>query len=145
MLDIDLGLKSIGASIGVAKAVAEAKTEYDLADLRLKMADVMNTLADAKVALTEAQGELRSKDGEIKRLLENFARRDETVEYGGKLYRQTQDGKPKSRPFCPPCATKGTLFLLDHASRHRFHLKCELCKSDFPNVTAFSENPAAGT
>jgi hypothetical protein len=31
MLDVDVVLKSIGAAIGIAKAVSEAKTEYDLA------------------------------------------------------------------------------------------------------------------
>jgi hypothetical protein len=140
MLDVDVVLKSIGAAIGIAKAVSEAKTEYDLADVRLKMADVTNALADAKVALTDAQLVHRQKDEEIERLKKTFARTDETIEYQGKRYRKGRDGKPRGRAFCTVCWEEGRLFLLDEKDLGRGSMKCARCKAEFAYVNAFLDD-----
>lgn len=73
MLDVGLVLQSITASIGIARAVAEAQTEFDRADLKLKMADIMSALADAKIALSEAREHVHERDRKIKELEERIS------------------------------------------------------------------------
>lgn len=143
MVDVPVVLQSIGAAIGIAKAVAEAKGEWNRADLRLQMAEVTNTLADAKIALTEAQTELYAKDQEIERLKAAFARKDETVEFQGKYFRKGADGKPRGRAFCPVCWDAGRPFLLDRDKGMRGNMTCARCKSDFNSVGEFPDEPTA--
>ena len=68
MVDIAVVLQSITASMNIARAVAEAQTEFNRADLKLKMADVMSTLADARIALSEARETIHERDQTIKGL-----------------------------------------------------------------------------
>lgn len=141
MIEIPIVLKTLSDAIGIAKAVAEAKNEWDKADLRLKMADVTTALADAKNAVTEAQMELRDKDREIERLTEAFKRIDETVEFDGKYYRKGADGKSLGRAFCPVCWDQGRPFLLDQNRKApRGAMRCARCKAEYDLVPQFSDD-----
>lgn len=136
-MDVATILQTITTSIGIARAVAEAQTEFDRADLKLKMAEVVNALADAKLALTEIRDEQREKDAELARMREAFQRKGETIEYDGRHYRTDADGRPTGRPFCSVCFEQGVLFLLDRAQGPRGTMSCARCKSVVSYVPEF--------
>ncbi len=140
MIDFPIILKTVGDAIVIAKGVADAKNAWEQADLKYQMADVTSALADAKNALTDARGELLEKDAEIERLRKAFARTDETVEYRGKHYRTTAEGKPMGRPFCTVCWEDGHLFLLDKDVKGiRGAMKCTRCRASFDMLPSFAE------
>lgn len=144
MIEFPIILKTVSDALNITKTVASAKTAWEQADLKLKMADVTSALADAKNALTEAQGDLLDKDKEIERLRKAFARTEETVEYRGKHYRKGVDDKPIGRPFCTVCWEEGRLFLLDKDMKGmRGAMKCARCKASFDMLPAFAEPDGA--
>jgi hypothetical protein len=141
MIEYAIVLKSLGDAITLARAVGEAKTAWETADLKYKMAEVTSALADAKNALTDAQVELRDKDSEIERLTEAFKRIDKTVEFDGKYYRKGPDGKPRGRAFCPVCWDQARPFLLDQNRKApRGAMKCARCKTEYDLVPQFSDD-----
>jgi hypothetical protein len=115
-MDIGILLQSITTSITIARSVAEAQTEFDRADLKLKMADVMTTLAEAKIALPEARTELHEKDQEIARLKEAESGRYELVEMPNKALvyavRESARGDQPKHYLCPTCFHKGQRLLM---------------------------------
>lgn len=140
MIEFPIILKTVSDAISIARAVADAKTVWEQADLKLRMADVTSALADAKNTLTEAQVEMRDKEQEIDRLKQAFTRIDETVEFQGKRYRKGPDDKPMGRPFCTVCWEEGRLFLLDKDMKGmRGAMKCARCKASFDMLPAFAE------
>lgn len=116
MIDIGLALQSITASIGIARVVAEAQTELDRADLKLKMAEIITTLADAKIALSAARTALFEKDQEIVGLKDSYSGRYELVEIAnaGLVYvlKVSERGHEPKHYLCPVCFPKGKRSIL---------------------------------
>jgi hypothetical protein len=131
-MDIAILLQSITTSITIARAVAEAQTEFDRADLKLKMADVMTTLADAKIALSEIRTELHEKDQEIARLKEAESGRYELVEMPNKALvyavRDSARGDQPKHYLCPTCFYKGQRLLMERRIDPPYRLNDIYCR-----------------
>lgn len=138
MISIPVLLTSINASITIARAVADASTQYSQAELKLKMADIMSTLADAKIALAEAKEQLDAKDKKIESLSGAFKRLEETIEINGTIYKKGPDGKPTGRPLCSVCIQKdGVQMVIEKNLGSMGGFRCPACKAQFGRLATY--------
>lgn len=140
MIDFGALLTSTTAAIGIAKAVREAKGEYDQAELRLKMAELLGTMADVKLALGDARDELAAKDAEIERLKAAFQYKGETVLYRSWHFPKTPGGRAFGKPFCPKCIEEKGRFVLTRADGSGYQeVFCPSCSTKYPNAPTLIE------
>jgi hypothetical protein len=68
ILAINATVTAIKHSIDIAKAIKDADSTLQKAELKFRVAELIESLADAKIKATELQGLVQEKDLEIKRL-----------------------------------------------------------------------------
>lgn len=72
-MDISTGLTLLGQATGIVKELREIEKGFDLAMLKLQMADLYATLADVKIALSDARETIQEKERKIRELEDKIA------------------------------------------------------------------------
>ncbi|MGD1878225.1 MAG: hypothetical protein ACFB13_12080 [Kiloniellaceae bacterium] len=139
-MDIVAALQATSQGLAVLKQLRDIEKNFDIATLKIQIAELADALTAAKLALMEAQEALSKKDAEIASLRRTFQRSTETVEAEGYRYDKSDNGqKPTGTPYCPVCLeVEGLLIRLVQAQQAPFgDLNCPKCKAKFGNVPTF--------
>jgi hypothetical protein len=145
-MNIPEALSTASKTLELIKALRDVDHRIELAELKNKAADIYHSMADLKMALVGAHEEIQAKEKEIRRLLQEFAFKGETIERHNMIYEKRDDG-PVGMPFCPRCLTvDGRHIKLTTLQKVGAPTQCPQCKSDFERQSEYiakSERPAS--
>ncbi|MGY3239960.1 DNA repair exonuclease SbcCD ATPase subunit [Bradyrhizobium sp. USDA 4448] len=72
-MDIAAGLTLLGQATTIVKNLRDIDKGFDVAALKVQMADLYGTLADVKIALSDARETIHERDKKIKELEEKVS------------------------------------------------------------------------
>ncbi|MBP0111063.1 hypothetical protein [Bradyrhizobium vignae] len=72
-MDISAGLALLGQATNIVKNLRDIEKGFDVAALKVQMADLYGTLADVKIALSDARETIHERDKTIKELEEKIS------------------------------------------------------------------------
>jgi len=141
-MEIAGAISGITAALGLAKEIREIDSQFDKAELKLKVADLTVALSDAKLGLLDVAEQLRTKDKEIAQLRELLTFRETKLSDQGEFrYFVNEDGDPKGAPICSRCEKTGNFHtLVQDRSKGigKITYYCPACKANFgPHVRHF--------
>jgi hypothetical protein len=129
---IGAALSSLKTATEIAKAISNASSSLEKAELKLQLADLMGTLADAKIELSEIQSVLLSKDELIAELEGKLKLEGETVGFLGARYFINENDEPTGKPYCQTCwAVSKDLVPLNRPGTSGGTHICGKCKNTF--------------
>lgn len=107
-MDVVATISALTAALGLAKEIREIDSQFDKAELKLKVAELTVALSDAKVGLLDVAEQVRAKDKEIAQLRELLAFRETKLSDQGEFrYFVDENGSPKGAPICSRCERNG--------------------------------------
>jgi hypothetical protein len=72
-MDIAAGLTLLGQATSIVKNLRNIEKGFDVAALKVQMAELYGTLADVKIALSDARETIHERDKEIRELEEKIS------------------------------------------------------------------------
>ncbi|MGO7133426.1 hypothetical protein AB9E06_21470 [Rhizobium leguminosarum] len=138
-MDVVGSISAVTAALGLVRELRSIDTQFDKAELKLKITALTESLSDAKQGLIEVADQLRKKDEEIARLNALLSFRDEKlVDKGQFRYFADEAGDAKGLPICPVCERKGNYLVLAQdrsKGAGRITYYCPGCKANYgPHV-----------
>jgi superfamily II helicase len=135
-MDIITALQATSQGLSVLKQLRDIEKQFDVATLKIQIAELAEALTTARLTLVEAQEELAKKDGEIAILKRNFEKVADTVEHEGFHYDKGEGDQPTGLPYCPRCQTlNGILMRVTRVqSKQRGTVCCPHCKAEYSHV-----------
>jgi len=132
MAAITAALTGLKAAADIARALRDAQTAFDRADLKLRIAELVDALAETKLSLAEIQEALATKDAEIKRLMDALKLKAQLVRHNDAYYEKDGDGRPVGAPYCSACLeTRHQAVHIHQNPAERRQSICPACKSVF--------------
>lgn len=123
---------SIKSAIEIAKALATAGKEVELATVKLQAAELMTKLAEVQVALLSANGAVDERDSEITRLAEALEMKSKVVKAGDAYYDLDDNGQPTGAPYCMRCwEADHRLLHITLAARVHDDVLCPHCRTAY--------------
>src|SRR5258708_2315587 len=96
-------LGSVKHATDIAKALRDAGSSLERAEMKLKMADLMESLADARISAIEIQDTIREQSKEIERLEEAFRFKEKLIRVHDAFFEIDEVGEPFGEPYCTRC------------------------------------------
>lgn len=127
ILAINATITAIKHSIDIAKAIKDADSTLEKAELKLKIAELIESLADAKVSVTELQEIIQEKDKRIKELESSLENKPNLVRHWGKYFETDENGNPTGDPYCSNCWDSNSKLI--HLNRIGSIYTCGTCQS----------------
>lgn len=131
ILAINATITAIKHSIDIAKAIKDADSTLEKAELKLKIAELIESLADAKISATEFQDVIQEKDSRIAELEDLLKFKDKLVRKDGMWFKADENGEPIDEPFCSNCWDSERKAI--HLNNRRDFFECPWCKNKFIN------------
>lgn len=72
-MDVAAGLTLLGQATSIVKNLRDIEKGFDVAALKVQMAELCGTLADVKIALSDAKEAIHDKDKKIRELEEKIS------------------------------------------------------------------------
>ena len=73
LMDVAAGLALLGQATSIVKNLRDIEKGFDVAALKVQMAELYGTLADVKIALSDAREAIHDKDKKIRELEEKIS------------------------------------------------------------------------
>ncbi|KZD02055.1 MULTISPECIES: hypothetical protein [unclassified Thalassospira] len=145
--DPSSALATINGSITLAKAIAQASSAMDKAELKLKIAELVDQLLDSKEALVDARTLIQEYQTEIAQLKDVSFKINNLIEWQGFLYQPNEQGNAKGDPYCPRCieAEKKLIKLRYKSDLADWNRVCPECKNQFLVDKAAKDQATART
>lgn len=100
---ITTALTAITNSIAIAKAIKNADSSLEKAELKFRIAELIESLAEVKLQTIDIKELINEKDDKISALEESLKLKPTLVRSGLAYYERAENGEPSGDPFCSHC------------------------------------------
>lgn len=130
ILAINATITAIKHSIDIAKAIKEADSTLEKAELKLKIAELIESLANAKISAIEFQEVVQEKVSRIAELENLLKFKANLVRKEGMFFESDENGNPTKEPYCSNCWDSKQLKIHLTQSQDTF-FTCPNCKNEY--------------
>lgn len=137
MVDAIAALGALTNAMNIARALRGVERDFDLATMKMQIADLMTSLADVRMQHAEMVTRIDELEKENERLLAAGGEIDALVEYEGYRFMPDDGGGPSGWPACPACIVRDKAVSIMVQKGHRDGSECHRCSKELDPVPSF--------